>query len=135
MYYKANPSSIIQGMNIFIEQIFAFLFLVRVCILVTDIFGLFFFFFFFLCLILFYLTLQYCIGFAIYQSESAPGIHVFPILSPPPSSLPIPSLWVVPVHQPQASNIVHQTWTSESFHISFGLCGRGRGWDDLGEWH
>ena len=40
--------------------------------------GIFFF-------IVFYLTLQYCIGFAIYQSESATGIHVFPILNPPPS--------------------------------------------------
>ena len=30
---------------------------------------------------------------------------------PEPSSLPIPSLWVVPVHQPQASSIVHRTWT------------------------
>ena len=36
---------------------------------------------------------------------------MFPFLNPPPSSLPIPSLWVVPVHQPQASSIVHRTWT------------------------
>ena len=38
-------------------------------------------------------------------------------LLPPPSSLPIPSLWVVPVHQPQASTIVHRTWTVDLFHI------------------
>ena len=36
--------------------------------------------------ILFYfLTLQYCIGFAIYQNESATSIYVFPILNTPPS--------------------------------------------------
>ena len=74
------------------------------------------FFFLFLFLIIFYLTWQYCIGFAIYQNEYATGIHVFPILNPPPSSLPISSLWVVPVHQPQASSIMHRTWTGNSFH-------------------
>ena len=33
----------------------------------------------------YYLTLQYCIGFALYQNESATGINVFPILNHPPS--------------------------------------------------
>ena len=146
---------------------------------------------FFLFFILFF-TLQYCIGFAIHQHEFARGVHVFPILKPPPTSLPIPSLWVIPVYQLQASCILHQTWTGDSFLIwyytcfnailpnhptlslshgvqktvlylclfcclayrvimitlyarqqkrhrcieqSFGLCGRGRQEDDLGEWH
>ena len=31
--------------------------------------------------------------------------------SPSRTPLPSPSLWVVPVHQPQASSIVRRTWT------------------------
>ena len=70
----------------------------------------------------FFFTLQYCIGFAIHQHASATGVHVFPILNPPPTSLPIPSLWVIPVHQPQASCILHRTWTGDSFLIWYYTC-------------
>ena len=34
----------------------------------------------------------------------------------------IPSLWVIPVHQPWASCIMHQTWTGDSFHILVFWC-------------
>ena len=67
-------------------------------------------------------TLQYCIGFAIHQHESAKGIHVLPILNPSPSSLSIPSLSVIRVHQPQASSIMHQIWTGNLFHILYHTC-------------
>ena len=77
---------------------------------------LFTFYFYFIFKKFYFLTLQYCIGFAIYQNESATGIHVFPILNPPPSSLPIPSLWVVPSIQYHTSNL---NWRLISYMILY----------------
>ena len=81
-----------------------------------------FLFLFFLFFFNFIFKCYNIVSFAKYWNESATGIHVFPILNPPPSSLPIPSPWVVPVHQPQASSIVHGTWTGDSFHTWYYTC-------------
>ena len=47
--------------------------------------------------------------------ESAMDLHLFCILKPPHTSLPIPSLWVILVHQPWALdsciNACWSTWT------------------------
>ena len=83
---------------------------------------LFIFFENFLFYFILFLNFTYCISFAKYRNESATGLPVFPILNPPPSSLPVPSLWVVPVHQPQASSIVHWTWTGDSCHTWYYTC-------------
>ena len=70
----------------------------------------------------YFLLYNIVLVFAIYQHASATGVHVFPILNPPPTSFPIPSLWVIPVHQPQVSCILHWTWTGNSFLIWYYTC-------------
>ena len=63
-----------------------------------------FYFFFCISLVFFIswrlITLQYCSGF--WHTSTCMDLHVCTILIPPPTSLPIPSLWVFLVHQLRA---------------------------------
>ena len=74
----------------------------------TPIFFFFFFLFtdfYFYLFIYFYFTILY--WFCHTSTCIRHGCNVFPILNPPPTSLRIPSLWGIPVHQPQASCILY----------------------------
>ena len=48
------------------------------------------------------ITLQYCSGFCHTLTWISHGFTCSPHPEPPPTSVPIPSLWVIPVHQPWA---------------------------------
>ena len=74
----------------------------------------------FLLLLFFYFTILY--WFCHTSTCICHGCTRVPHPEPPPTSLPIPSLWVIPVHQPQASCILHWTWTGDSFLIWYYTC-------------
>ena len=70
---------------------------------------------------LLYFILQYCIGFGIHWHESATGVHELPTMNPPPTSHRTSSLWIIPVHQPQASCIEQRLvihFLHDSIHVS-----------------
>ena len=56
-----------------------------------------------------FFTSQYCIGFAIHQHESTTGVHMFPILNPPQTSV-FNSFGYMPRHR--------MVWSQSNFRLN-----------------
>ena len=90
--------------------------------------GFIFFFKFFKFIFYFYLLLLFIFYFSILywfchtSTCIRHGCTRVPHPEPAPTSLPIPSLWFITVHQPQASCILHRTWTGDSCLIWYYTC-------------
>ena len=70
------------------------------------------------------ITLQYCSSFCHALTWISHGCTCVPHPEPPPTSLPIPSLCVIPVHQPWAPCLMHRTWIGSNIHITMTLYAR-----------
>ena len=70
---------------------------------------------FFLSYFFFFFTILY--WFCHTSAWICHGCTHVPHPEPPSHSLPVPSFWVIPVHQPQASCNLNRTWTGDSFLI------------------
>ena len=82
------------------------------CLLLSSL-AVFFFFF------SLYFALQYCIGFCHTLTWISHGCTWVPNPEPPPTTHPISSLWIIPVHQPQASCILYPVSNIDWRFISY----------------
>ena len=78
---------------------------------------LFFSFLFLKLIILIEANYNIVVVFATHWHESTISAHMSPILNPTSTSLPIPSLRVIPVHRPWVPCLMHRTWIGDLLHI------------------